>query len=168
MRRNRQRRQQGRFNQNNQRNNNNNNNNRNNNTGSGNRTKQRFVPNFNRSPAVKNNNAYRPTKAEVRRRVTGMLCMHCTRIAGKNKYHEGPYGGGPESNCPFDKQGNRRPNKPFVSHIYEYSVNELDIPDVKEMESDGLTYENDEEEVDNDTMGVNLLTGALGHYDVPT
>ena len=146
-------------------NNNTNSNNRNRNSPAMNR--QRFVPNYNRNPAAKNYSARRPTKVELQRRVSSMLCMHCTRVAGVNKYHEGPYGGGPESNCPYDKGGNRRPNKKFVSHIFEVSVDDLGIPDVKEFESEGLSYEDqDDLEQSENALGIDLLTGALGHYDV--
>ena len=62
-------------------------------------TKNRFTPNYNRNTAV-NKNISKPSKQSLRQRVASLLCLHCSRIAGVNKYHEGPYGGGPDSLCP--------------------------------------------------------------------
>ena len=102
------------------------------------------------------------SKQSMRQRVASLLCLHCSRIAGVNKYHEGPYGGGPDSLCPYDKEGRKRPGKTFVSHIFDTSVNELGIPDLKEAEAEGLVYEEEKEEVNH----LDLLTGALSQYQL--
>ena len=125
-------------------------------------SKNRFTPNYTRNTAG-NRNLSKPSKQSMRQRVASLLCLHCSRIAGVNKYHEGPYGGGPDSLCPYDKDGNRRPGKRFISHIFDTSVNELDIPDLKEAEAEGLVYEDeDKEEVNH----LDLLTGALSQYQM--
>ena len=125
-----------------------------------NSNKNRFVPSYNRNTAGKSKPMI--SKQSMRQRVASLLCLHCSRIAGVNKYHEGPYGGGPDSLCPYDKEGRKRPGKTFVSHIFDTSVNELGIPDLKEAEAEGLVYEEEKEEVNH----LDLLTGALSQYQL--
>ena len=116
-----------------------------------------------KKPSAANNQS----RTRMRQRMASMLCVHCSRIAGVNKYHEGLKGGGPESNCPYDKSGKRRPGKRFISHIFDTAVNELDIPDFQEAASEGLTYEEDDSsEKEINQLGVDLLTGALGQYNI--
>ena len=71
-----------------------------------------------------------------------MLCMSCSRWAGANRYHQGPWGGGPNSNCPYDKSGNRRPGFQFLALIDGYDVNQIQIEHFHDLESEGLTYAN--------------------------
>ena len=91
-----------------------------------------------------------------------LLCTHCSRHAGTNKYHLGPYGGGPESKCPFDTRGIRRPGFQFISAIFDTAVNALDIPDYRDLESEGLEYENTDVNVID--RGQQLLNDAIGPY----
>ena len=123
--------------------------------------RNRFTPSYNRNTAV-NKNSSKPSKQWLRTRIASLLCLHCSRIAGINKYHEGPYGGGPESLCPYDKSGKSRPGKRFVSHIFDTSVNELGIPDLKEAD-EGLVYEDEQKE---EVNHLDLLTGALSQYQI--
>ena len=43
--------------------------------------------------------------------------------------------------CPYDTRGVLRPGFQFVAYIFETSVNALDIPDFRDIETDGLGYE---------------------------
>lgn len=80
------------------------------------------------------------TKQNTQARLKRMLCMHCSRWAGANRYHNGPWGGGPNSKCPYDKQGNFRPGFNFVNRVDNMDVNTLDIPHYQDIESEGLEY----------------------------
>ena len=60
-----------------------------------------------------------------------------------NKYHPGPYGGTPESKCPYDRYGNFRSGYRFIGKIDGINVVDLDIPDVDDIDAIGLEYENE-------------------------
>ena len=125
---------------------------------------RRFTPNFKTNTAGHKKQSFsKPNKAKIRQRAENLLCYRCSRIAGVNKYHEGPMG--PEANCPYDKDGRLRPGKRFISHIYGDSINELDIPEVNQEESEVYQYEKEEDEqTEVNQFGVNLLSGALHDY----
>ena len=105
--------------------------------------KQRFQPGWN-PPQVRRpqsqqqqfNQNRRSSPADIKRRLQSMLCRHCSKWAGENRYHIGPKGGDVHSNCPYDQQGNIRPNKRFVSRIGGKAVNEVEIEDFRSAEDD--------------------------------
>ena len=121
----------------------------NNKSNNNNNNKQRFQPNWKQSAAKNNNmNTYSNhqnrggnlTLSDKKQRMLKLLCTHCSRHAGANRYHAGPYGGGPNSACPYDSRGNMRAGFQFVASIFGTLVNALDIPDYREIENDGLEY----------------------------
>ena len=129
---------------------------------------RRFTPAFKQSTSANRKQPVtKPNRTKIRQAVANMLCYRCSKIAGTNKYHEGPMGTGPDSNCPYDKDGRRRPGKNFISHYYGDSVNELDIPDVSSENTEAFTYEEneDEEQTNVNHLGVDLLSGALYNYE---
>ena len=126
---------------------------------------RRFQPNYKANTSANKKPGFpKPNRARLRQKAANLLCYHCSRMAGVNKYHEGPMGGGPESNCPFDKDGNRRPGKHFISHLHDTSINELDIPDIDQEDGAAYTYEDDEQQPEVNQLGVDLLSGALHDY----
>ena len=97
-----------------------------------------------------------------KQRLMKLLCSHCSRHAGTNKYHHGPYGGGPGSKCPYDSRGVYRPGMKFITAVYGEDVNALGIPDWQEIEADGLSY--DDPDVNMVQNGQSLLNTALGPF----
>ena len=98
----------------------------------------------NRTPIRQNpnrpNNRPNPN-TDNKNRLRKLLCMSCSRWAGENKYHQGPWGGGPSSNCPYDKNGRRRPGYRFLASIFGEDVNCIQIEHYLDIESEGLEYE---------------------------
>ena len=94
-------------------------------------------------------------RLETRERLRRLLCRNCSKWAGTNKYHQGPYGGTPESNCPYDRNGKPRPGYRFIGKIEGINVVEFDIPDVGEIDAVGLEYE--DETIDYVDNSVNLF-----------
>ena len=81
------------------------------------------------------------SNTDNKNRLRKLLCMSCSRWAGENKYHQGPWGGGPSSNCPYDKNGRRRPGYRFLASIFGEDVNCIQIEHYLDIESEGLEYE---------------------------
>ena len=137
-----------------------------------NRSNNRFQPNFNRSAANNNNNnnnnnnknmpARQYSYNDKRKKLLNLLCTHCSRHAGRNRYHPGPYGGGPNSKCPYDTRGILRKGYQFVAALFGTSVNALEIPDYRDLENEGLEYENNDEV--NGIQGQQLLQDAIGPF----
>ena len=100
---------------------------------------------------------------DKRARMMKMLCSHCSRHAGANRYHAGPRGGGPNSACPYDTRGILRPGKNFIVSIYDTQVNALDIPDYRDIENEGLGYA-DAESLNQIQNGQALLNEAIPNY----
>ena len=129
----------------------------------------RFQPNFNKTAANNNNNnnnkatqSRQYSYNEKRKKLLSLLCTHCSRHAGRNRYHPGPYGGGPGSKCPYDSRGILRQGYKFVSAVYKTSINAIEIPDFREMENEGLEYEENEEI--SQIQGQQLLKDAIGPF----
>ena len=136
----------------------------------------RFQPNYNKTAGNNNNNNNNYNKMnqnqnqnqnqysynEKRKKLLSLLCTHCSRHAGRNKYHPGPYGGGPGSKCPYDSRGILRPGYRFVSAVYKTSINSIEIPDYRELENEGLDYEENDEV--NAIKGQQLLKDAIGPF----
>ena len=64
--------------------------------------------------------------------------------------------------CPYDTRGVLRAGFKFVSAIWKTDINQIDVPDFRDIENEGLDYENDG--VDAITPGQQLLTDAIGPY----
>ena len=103
-------------------------------------------PNINPRPIGNrnyNNNNNINNRLETRERLRRLLCRNCSKWAGTNKYHQGPYGGTIESNCPYDRNGKIRPGYRFIGKIEGINVVDFGIPDVNEIDAIGLEYEDD-------------------------
>ena len=70
-----------------------------------------------------------------------LLCRNCSRWSGTNKYHQGPYGGTRDSMCPIDDKGRPRAGFKFIGAYFGTDVNEIGVEDYREMETDGIEYE---------------------------
>ena len=129
-----------------------------------NNNNNRFQPTYNKTAGNNNNrqNQNQYSFNEKRKKLLSLLCTHCSRHAGKNKYHPGPYGGGPGSNCPYDQRGVLRPGFRFVNGVFNTSINALNIPDFRDIENEGLSYEETEEV--NAVQGQQLLKDAIGPF----
>ena len=93
-----------------------------------------------------NNNNYRNyTMNEKRTGLRRMLCRNCSRWAGENRYHPGPFGGTSDSNCPFDDKGRTRPGYKFIRAYYGTAVNEIGVEDFRELEEEGCEFEDDQQ-----------------------
>lgn len=97
-------------------------------------------------------------------RLRRLLCMHCSRCAGTNKYHQGPWGGGPSSNCPYDKNGRRRPGLRFLARIFGENVNEVSVEHYQDIDNEGLEYESPSMNQISDTQNM-LIARAMGNHD---
>ena len=96
-------------------------------------------------------------KESIPNRLKKFLCRSCSSWAGVNKYHEGGFGGGPDSKCPFDRNGNKRLDrngKPFkfIKYLEGLDVDNIPVEDYKtvfnienDYETEGLEYEEDDE-----------------------
>ena len=119
---------------------------------------KRFDPNFkksypnqNKAPPRRPTNP-RPTQpqpqpyrqmgvSEKRDALRKLLCRNCSRWAGTNRYHHGPYGGTPESMCPIDDKGKPRPGFRFIRAFFGTMVNEVGVEDYRDIEVEGIEYE---------------------------
>ena len=110
------------------------------------------------------NNRPPPGADSNENRLRRLLCMHCSRWAGKNKYHQGPWGGGPSSNCPYDKSGRIRPGYRFLGRIYGQDVNSIQVESFHDIEADGLEYEEPAVNQISDTDNF-LIARAMGNHD---
>ena len=94
-------------------------------------------------------------------RLRRLLCMHCSRIAGTNKYHHGPWGGGPNSKCPYDRNGQFRPGYNFIGRIDGQPVDHILVQSYEEAEHEGIEYESNE--VNHiDCQGNYMVAHAMG------
>ena len=125
-------------------------------------SQNRFQPNYQNRNADKSKNYAQISKNEKRKRLMHLLCSHCSRHAGTNKYHHGPFGGGENSKCPYDSRGILRAGYKFIAGIFGESVNALNIPDLQEIEAEGLSYETPN--VSSVEPGQKLLSDALGPF----
>ena len=106
------------------------------------RPNQQYRPNPRpRAPPQRQNSGRpAPTQSYSQNRLKRMLCMSCSRWAGTNKYHIGPWGGGPNSNCPYDRSGNIRPGYKFITHIYGAPVENIQMIGYQDIECEGLEF----------------------------
>ena len=93
-----------------------------------------------------------------------MLCRNCSRWAGENKYHLGPYGGTPDSMCPYDDKGRPRTGFKFIRAYYGTAVNEIGVEDYREMEAEGCEYEDEptQNHIQYDSYSMNSITQSIG------
>ena len=107
------------------------------------------------------------TKETIPSRLRKYLCRSCSSWAGCNKYHVGPYGGGPGTKCPYDRNGNKRVDKngkpfPFIKMIEGVAVENIQMEDYRDIfnindSNDNLEYE---EDVDDQNDNVNYAQAA--------
>ena len=93
-----------------------------------------------------NNNNNKARNDRLKNRLAKYKCRHCSRVAGSPKYHRPPFGGGNDSQCPYNQAGEKRPGFFFMAMIEGYQINELDLSDD---EDDDILYENEVENVGN-------------------
>ena len=94
-----------------------------------------------------------PQKSKIKSRLNALECRNCTKWAGSPRHHHGPYGGGPSSNCPYDRDGQRRKGYSFIGKIggekvaalEDVETNEYDIvyEDIVDDEHDQVNHVND-------------------------
>ena len=102
-------------------------------------------------------------RSQIQNRLKRLLCMHCSRCAGTNRYHQGPWGGGPNSNCPYDRNGNIRQGFQFVYGVFGEDVNNFNVEHYTEIESEGLDYGEPHGHVNHVSESSNhLIANALG------
>ena len=115
-------------------------------------------------------------KETIPNRLRKYLCRHCSSVAGKNMYHEGGFGGGPDSKCPYDRNGRQRKDKngkpyKFIRSIEGLGVDNIPVDDYRHVFNindttsvdEGLEYEDDEDFQDQMNLATNqLLQEALG------
>ena len=87
-----------------------------------------------------NQQMQKQNNASILNRLKRLLCMHCSRWAGANRYHHGPWGGGPNSKCPYNRQGELRPGLKFINQINNMNVNEVGVKHYHDIESEGISY----------------------------
>ena len=66
-------------------------------------------------------------------------------MTGSPKYHRAPYGGGSDSQCPYDQNGKSRPGFFFMAVIEGLNISELDLSD----DDDDILYEDEVSNVNN-------------------
>ena len=104
-------------------------------------------------PKRQNQNLRTPNQARLRSRLNQLECRNCSKWAGVPKYHQGPYGGGPTSNCPFDRSGRPRPGFRFIGQIGGQDVSQIEADN----QDDDIVYEDAfPDEVNDDEDDSNL------------
>ena len=93
-----------------------------------------------RYTAPRQNQSPKNNQTTTLNRLKRLLCMHCSRWAGANRYHHGPWGGGPSSKCPYNRQGELRPGLKFINQINNMNVNEVGVQHYHDIESEGVSY----------------------------
>ena len=141
---------------------------------------KRFDPNFRKSyPNQPRNQTPRrpqPTKTpqpyrqfsknEKKDGLQKLLCRNCSRWSGTNKYHQAPYGGTPESMCPIDNKGRPRAGFKFIRAYYGTEVNEIGVDDYRDIETDGVEYEQPTvNTVDTYNYGSELIYQSIGDLE---
>ena len=114
-------------------------------------------------------------KETIPNRLRKYLCRHCSSVAGKNKYHVGGFGGGPDSKCPYDRNGRTRKDRngnpyKFIRSIEGLGVEHIPVDDYRHVFNindsnieDGLEYDDDVEGQDQMNLATNqMLQEALG------
>lgn len=102
----------------------------------------RNFPQYNqkRAPQNKSNNSSNKIRNDrLKNRLAKYKCRHCSRIAGSPKYHRPPFGGGNDSQCPYDQAGKSRPGFFFMATIEGLQINELDLSD----DDDDILFEDE-------------------------
>ena len=89
-----------------------------------------------------NNSNNKMRNDRIKNRLAKYKCRHCSRVAGSPRYHRPPFGGGNESQCPYDQAGKSRPGFFFMAMIEGLRINELDLSDD---DDDDILYENEVE-----------------------
>ena len=104
-------------------------------------------PQINRSgqkPIQRPPNPNRQTR--IKNKLRSLECRNCSKWAKTPKFHEGPYGGGIESKCPYDRYGNKRPGFKFLNKIGGEFICNIDLDD----DEPELEYESDHQYENND------------------
>ena len=125
----------------------------------------RFQPAWNQRRAPNLPAANRKNNSDLKKRLKLLLCNHCSKWAGENRYHTGAKGGDPNSSCPYDRNGRLRPNKRFIGKIAGIEVNEVGVEDYRSSEVDDFEYFDPDEEVEEvEQDQPDLLSQALEPY----
>ena len=98
-----------------------------------------------------NNNNNKNRNERLKGRLAKYKCRHCSKIAGKAKYHRPPFGGGNESLCPYDSNGKSRAGFFFMAMIEGLQINELDLSDD---DDDDILFENEVTEYQNQLQDI--------------
>ena len=147
---------------------------------------RRFDPNFRRSaqapirkpfpsPNIGTKPNYRKMSMEDKRNgLRRLLCRNCSRWAGENRYHQGPYGGTSESKCPYDDKGRPRPGYRFIRAYFGTDVNEIGVEDINAIDDEGCDYEEPSNintinynpyEVDRDSYDMTHMHQSIGSIE---
>ena len=86
---------------------------------------------------------------KLKSRLNALECRNCSKWAGAPRHHHGPYGGGPSSNCPFDRNGNRRKGFGFIQEIGNKKVASLEEVESNDYDIvyEDLNEDDDQEQV---------------------
>ena len=147
---------------------------------------KKFEPNYRKPTQFKQPrtkpNTYRPNQTrpqnqnyrnlsrdEKRDGLRKLLCRNCSRWAGENKYHQGPYGGTPDSLCPIDDKGRPRAGFRFIQAYFGSDVNEVGVEDYRILECDGIEYEPTSNQsvngVESHNFSMDLITQSIGNFE---
>ena len=109
-------------------------------------------------PVARNQNqSNQPRHVRLRYKLRSLECRNCSKWAGMPKFHEGPFGGGIESKCPYDRYGKTRPGYKFLNKIGGEYISNIEMSD----EEPELEYDSDEPTESSATDQMN----ALGEFD---
>ena len=104
--------------------------------------------------------------AEKRDSLRKLLCRNCSRWAGENKYHHGPYGGTPESMCPIDDKGRPRTGFKYIRMFYGSDINEIGVEDYRDIGVEGIEYETPEVNgIETYNYGNDLIHQSIGTFE---
>ena len=99
-------------------------------------------------------NSSQPSRqSRLKNRLRSLKCTNCSKWAKTAKFHEGPYGGGLESKCPYDRYGNKRPGYRFLNKIGGEYISNIDL----EEDENDLEYESETENDQDCNDGQNSL-----------
>ena len=142
---------------------------------------KRFDPNFRKSypnqsrPPPRKPNPPKPTQnppfkpmnmTEKRDSLRKLLCRNCSRWAGENRYHHGPYGGTPDSMCPIDDKGRQRAGFKFIRMFFGSDINEIGVEDYRDIGIEGIEYETPEVNgVETYNYGNDLIHQSIGSFE---
>ena len=129
------------------------------------RPQQRFQPAWNQGRNIQTPRRNNSNNNDLKKRLQHLLCRHCSKWAGENRYHTGIKGTGPNSSCPYDANGRIRPNRKFIGRIAGVEVNEVGVEDYRSSETDDFEYFDPDEEVEEvEPDQPDLLSKALEPY----